>query len=215
MAELTDQMASDLPQALPSELPPVLSSETAGETAAATAAKPPARAVRLWQIVFVAILVVFAGILAFRLWDTDTTQQRASGPAPNFTFTTFDGQTINTADLKGKGVVVNFWASWCDPCRDEAAYLQAAAEREKDKGIVFLGLDYLDQEPQAKAYLAQYGITYPSGPDIQSQAARQYGIKGVPESYFVSPQGEIVQAVIGPITSAAQLEGFLNKIRPQ
>jgi cytochrome c biogenesis protein CcmG/thiol:disulfide interchange protein DsbE len=207
MAELTDQMASDFPQELPTE--------TASEAVAAATVKPPARAVRLWQIVFVAVMVVFAGILAFRLWDTDTTQQRASGPAPNFTFTTFDGQTINTADLKGKGVVVNFWASWCDPCRDEAAFLQEAAEREKDKGIVFLGLDYLDQEPEAKAYLAQYGITYPSGPDIQSQAARQYGIKGVPETYFVSPQGEIVQAVIGPVTSAAQLEGFLNKIRPQ
>jgi len=203
MAELTDQMVSDLPQEL--------STETANEAVAT----PPRRSVRLWQVIFVVIMVAFAGILAFRLWDTDTTQQRASGPAPNFTFTTFDGQKINTADLKGKGVVVNFWASWCDPCRDEAAFMQEAAQHEKDKGIVFLGLDYLDQEPQAKAYLAQYGITYPSGPDIQSQAARQYGIKGVPETYFVSPQGEIVQAVIGPVTSAAQLEGFLNKIRPQ
>lgn len=202
MAELTEPMTADLSQDL--------STETVNETVP----KPPARAVRLWQIIFVVIMIGFAGVLAFRLWDTDTTQQRASGPAPNFTFTTFDGQTINTADLKGKGVVVNFWASWCDPCRDEAAFLQEASEREKDKGIIFLGLDYLDQEPQAKAYLAQYGITYPSGPDIQSQAARQYGIKGVPETYFVSPQGEIVQAVIGPITSAAQLEGFLSKIRP-
>src|SRR5207342_3129952 len=95
----------------------------------------PTRAMRLWQVGFVAILVIFVGILAFRLWDTDTTEQRASGPAPDFTFTTFDGQTINTADLKGKGVVVNFWASWCDPCRDEAAFLQTAAQREKDNGI--------------------------------------------------------------------------------
>src|SRR3954468_16740580 len=164
MAELTDQLPQDLSQEVPQEMSP--------EAASVTTTTPPAtRAVRLWQIAFVGILVVFAGLLAFRLWDTDTTQQRASGPAPDFTFTTFDGQTINTADLRGKGVVVNFWASWCDPCRDEAAFLQAAALREKDNGIVFLGLDYLDQEPQAKAYLAEYGISYPSGPDLQSQAA--------------------------------------------
>ena len=178
-------------------------------------AEPQTGAVRLWQIVFVVILVGFVGILAFRLWDTTTTEQRADGLAPDFTFTTFEGETISLADLKGKGVVVNFWASWCDPCRDEAALLEDAWRREQDNGIVFIGLDYLDQEPAAKAYLAEFGITYPNGPDLQSQAARRYGIKGVPETYFVNPEGEIVQAVIGPIVNGSQLDSFLAKIRPQ
>jgi cytochrome c biogenesis protein CcmG/thiol:disulfide interchange protein DsbE len=173
------------------------------------------RAVRLWQIGFIVIIVAFFGILAFRLWDTNTTEQRADGLAPEFTFTTFEGETISLSDLKGKGVVVNFWASWCDPCREEAALLEEAWRREKDNGIVFIGLDYLDQEPAAKAYLAEYGISYPNGPDLQSQAARRYGIKGVPETYFVNPDGEIVQAVIGPVTNAAQLDSFLALIRPE
>jgi cytochrome c biogenesis protein CcmG/thiol:disulfide interchange protein DsbE len=172
------------------------------------------RAVRLWQIVFVTILVVFVGILAFRLWDTNTTEQRAGGMAPEFTFTTFEGETISLADLKGKGVVLNFWASWCDPCREEAALLEAAWRREQGNNIVFIGLDYLDQEPAAKAYLTEYDISYPNGPDLQSQAARRYGIKGVPETYFITPEGEIVQVVIGPITNESQLEAFLAKIRP-
>jgi cytochrome c biogenesis protein CcmG/thiol:disulfide interchange protein DsbE len=119
----------------------------------------PSRATRLWQVVIVLIMVAFVGILAFRLWDTNTTEQRADGLAPEFTFTTFDGETISLSDLKGKGVVVNFWASWCDPCREEAALLEEAWRREKDNGIVFIGLDYLDQEPAAKAYLAEYGIS--------------------------------------------------------
>lgn len=174
----------------------------------------PTRAMRLWQIAFVVIIVAFFGILAFRLWDTNTTEQRADGLAPEFTFTTFDGETISLADLKGKGVVVNFWASWCDPCREEAALLEEAWRREQGNGIVFVGLDYLDQEPAAKAYLTEYGISYPNGPDLQSQAARRYGIKGVPETYFVNPEGEIVQAVIGPVTNAAQLDSFLALIRP-
>ena len=185
-------------------------------SADATAAPmPPAtRAVRLWQAAIVIVLVLFVGILTFRLWDTNTSEQRADGLAPDFTFTTFDGETIRLSDLQGKGVVVNFWASWCDPCRDEAALLEEAWRREKENGIVFIGLDYLDQEPSAKAYLAEYGISYPNGPDLQSRAARRYGIKGVPETYFITPDGRIVQTVIGPITDAGQLDTFLAMIRP-
>jgi cytochrome c biogenesis protein CcmG/thiol:disulfide interchange protein DsbE len=170
--------------------------------------------VRLWQFIFVTILLGFVGVLAFRLWETNTNEQRADGLAPDFTFTTFEGETISLADLHGQGVVLNFWASWCDPCRDEAALLEAAWRREAGNGIVFIGLDYLDQEPAAKAYLAEFDITYPNGPDLQSQAARRYRIKGVPETYFIAPDGTIVQAVIGPIMDAAQLDSFLAKIRP-
>jgi cytochrome c biogenesis protein CcmG/thiol:disulfide interchange protein DsbE len=176
---------------------------------------PPTRAMRLWQVGIVTILVLFVGILAFRLWDTNVSDHRADGLAPDFTFTTFEGETISLADLQGKGVVLNFWARWCDPCRDEAALLESAWRREQGNGIVFIGLDYLDQEPSAKAYLEEYGISYPNGPDLQSGAARRYGIKGVPETYFIAPDGKIVQTVIGPITSPAQLDTFLARIRPE
>jgi cytochrome c biogenesis protein CcmG/thiol:disulfide interchange protein DsbE len=204
MAELTSELAPEVSQA-----------ELGQAEGANTTLPAPTRAMRLWQIGIVTILVAFIGILAFRLWDTNTTEQRADGLAPDFSFTTFDGEQISLADLRGKGVVVNFWASWCDPCRDEAALLESAWQREQANGIVFIGLDYLDQEPAAKAYLTEFGISYPNGPDLQSQAARRYGIKGVPETYFISPEGEIVQAVIGPITNAAQLDTFLAMIRPQ
>ncbi|MCC6454553.1 MAG: TlpA family protein disulfide reductase [Caldilineaceae bacterium] len=187
---------------------------TSVQESPSAALPPPTRAMRLWQLAIVTILVLFVGILAFRLWDTNVSDHRADGLAPDFTFTTFEGETISLADLQGKGVVLNFWASWCDPCRDEAALLESAWRREQGNGIVFLGLDYLDQEPSAKAYLEEYGISYPNGPDLQSGAARRYGIKGVPETYFIAPDGKIVQTVIGPVTSPAQLDTFLAKIRP-
>ena len=174
----------------------------------------PTRAMRLWQVGIVTVLLLFVGILAYRLWDTNTTEQRAGGFAPDFTFTTFEGETISLADLQGKGVVVNFWASWCDPCREEAALLEQAWRREQENGIVFIGLDYLDQEPAAKAYLEEFDVSYPNGPDLQSRAARRYGIKGVPETYFITPEGKIVQTVIGPVTNPAQLDSFLDMIRP-
>lgn len=172
------------------------------------------RSVRIWQAIFVLIPLGFVGLLAVRLIQTNQSEHRASGAAPPFSFTTFEGETITLADLRGQGVVLNFWASWCDPCRDEAALLEASWRREQDNGIVFLGLDYLDQEPAAKAYLAEFDITYPNGPDLQSDAARRYGIKGVPETFFIDAEGNIQEIVIGPIVSEARMNELLDKIRP-
>ncbi len=172
------------------------------------------KAVRAWQAVAVLVLLVFVLLLAWGLLRTNQTEQRAAGLAPEYTFTTFDGQTISSKELLGKGVVLNFWASWCDPCRDEAKLLEETWQREKDNGIVFVGLDYLDQEPAAKAYLEEFGVTYPSGPDLQSAAARRYGIKGVPETFFIDPTGKIVHMEIGPVVEQARMDELIDKIRP-
>lgn len=173
------------------------------------------RSVRIWQSIFSLVLVGFIVLLAARLIQTNQSEHRASGQAPPFIFTTFEGETISLEDLRGKGVVLNFWASWCAPCRDEAPLLEAMWRREKENGIVFIGLDYLDQEPAAKAYLAEFDITYPNGPDLQSAAARRYGIKGVPETFFIDADGMIQEVVVGPIVNQAQLEALLDKIRPR
>jgi cytochrome c biogenesis protein CcmG, thiol:disulfide interchange protein DsbE len=187
-------------------------------------AAPASRAVLIWRAVFVLVPLIFVVFLAIRL-GTAKTEHRAEGLAPPLEFTTFDsetiegeiikGETINLDNLRGQGVMVNFWASWCDPCREEAALLESTWRREKGNGLVFLGLDYLDQEPAAKAYLAEYDITYPNGPDLRSQVARRYGISGVPETFFIDPEGKIVDIIVGPITSQAQMDGYLDKIRPK
>lgn len=175
---------------------------------------PASKAVIIWRAVFILIPLVFIIFLAMRL-GTAKSEHRAEGLAPVLEFTTFEGETINLDDLRGQGVMVNFWASWCDPCREEAALLEKTWKQEKENGIVFLGLDYLDQEPAAKAYLAEYGITYPNGPDLRSQVARRYGIQGVPETFFIDSEGKIVDIIVGPITSQAQMNGYLDKIRPK
>lgn len=172
------------------------------------------RSVYLWQGAIVLVMLLLFGALAWQLWRTNNTEQRAAGEAPSFNFTTFDGQTVSSADLLGKGVVLNFWASWCDPCREEAALLQANWVREQGNGIVFLGLDYLDQTPAAMAYMKEFGVSYPSGPDLQSDAARRFGIKGVPETFFIDPKGAITEIVIGPVAGQAQMDKLLDEIRP-
>lgn len=172
------------------------------------------RSVLIWRFIIVGIAAAFIAILGWRLVQTNASAHRADGMAPELVFTTFEGETISLDDLKGKGVVVNFWASWCDPCRDEADLLEQTWRREKDNGIVFLGIDYLDQEPAALAYLEEFDVTYPNGPDLRSEIARRYGIKGVPETFFIGPDGRIVETVIGPITGQAQMDQLMNLIRP-
>jgi cytochrome c biogenesis protein CcmG/thiol:disulfide interchange protein DsbE len=172
------------------------------------------RAVFIWRTIIILVALIFVGLLAWRLIQTNASEHRADGSAPELEFTTFEGETITLADLRGKGIVLNFWASWCDPCRDEADLLEQNWRREEANGIVFLGLDYLDQEPAAKAYLAEFNITYPNGPDLRSQVARRYGIKGVPETFFIDPEGKITDIVIGPIANQRQMDQLLAKIRP-
>ena len=174
---------------------------------------PSTRAVNFWRILFLGAGVAFIVLLAVRLWQTNVQGQRAAGEAPELRFTTFDGEDIDLRELRGKAVVINFWASWCTPCREEADLLEQTWRREKDNGIVFLGLDYLDQEPAALAYLKEFDITYPNGPDLRSQAARRYRIQGVPETFFISPDGKIVKTVVGPIANQQELDALLERIR--
>lgn len=188
--------------------------DVTNDESAQVAVVPKSGAFLIWRLIFIAIPLVFVIMLALRLYQTNNSEQRAAGMAPVLEFTTFEGETINLDDLRGQGVVINFWASWCEPCRDEAALLEATWRREQSNGIIFLGLDYLDQEPAAKAYLAEFDVTYPNGPDLRSQAARRYGIKGVPETFFVDPNGEITDIVIGPIPNQAKMDAYLAKIRP-
>jgi cytochrome c biogenesis protein CcmG, thiol:disulfide interchange protein DsbE len=172
------------------------------------------RAFTLWRTAILGLVILFIGFLGYRLFQTNTSEHRAAGMAPDFTFATFDGQVIALEELQGQGIVLNFWASWCDPCRDEAELLEQVWRREKENGILFLGLDYLDQEPAALKYLAEYDVTYPNGPDLRSEIARRYGIKGVPETFFIAPDGRIVDTVIGPLTNMADLNRRLDLIRP-
>jgi cytochrome c biogenesis protein CcmG/thiol:disulfide interchange protein DsbE len=120
-------------------------------------------------------------------------------PAPDFTLQGFDGRRVTLSELQGQVVVVNFWASWCDPCREEAAYLEQTRRKYKDQGVVFLGVDYVDTEKTALAYIEEFDITYITGPDLKTRILDSYNIQGVPETYYVAKNGELRGVHIGPL----------------
>jgi cytochrome c biogenesis protein CcmG, thiol:disulfide interchange protein DsbE len=151
------------------------------------------------QIVVFAVVIGIVAFFAFGLRQRAALQPE-SGPAPEFTLNTFDGQQIKLASLRGKVVVINFWASWCVPCRDEAAFLEKTWKQYKDRDIVFLGVDWVDPEPDARKYIKEFGITYTVGPDLGTVIGPLYRIKGVPETYFVGKDGTLAGNALGPIT---------------
>jgi cytochrome c biogenesis protein CcmG/thiol:disulfide interchange protein DsbE len=107
---------------------------------------------------------------------------------------------LRLASFKEKPVVVNFWASWCDPCKHEAPLLEATWRRVQGQGIVFLGIDFQDSTGDGLSFLRTYGITYPNVVDPTGSTAINYGVTGVPETVFIDRRGVIVHKVIGELT---------------
>lgn len=156
------------------------------------------------------VLLVIVGIVLFR---------RQQGPvgvgqaAPDFTLTTFDGQTYQLSDLRGKVVLINFWASWCKPCEQEAADLEAAWRLYEPRGdVVFLGIAWTDTEPKSKAYLEKFDITYPNGPDLRTKISQAYRTTGVPETYLVDKEGQLAYVKLSPFASLAEIQAAIDSL---
>jgi len=179
---------------------------------------PQRKGVALW--VQIIIWVFLIGLLAIVAVGLSRAQQGTIQPGQvvdNFTLPLFSGyeyqgkSEVQLADLRGKIVVVNFWASWCKPCEQEAADLQAAwAEYEPTGEVVFIGADYVDTEPEARVYLKKFGITFPNGPDLATSISQYFRIKGVPETYFIDRNGVLHYVQVGPFSSVQQIRNIID-----
>jgi len=122
-------------------------------------------------------------------------------PAAAFTLTTFDGSPLSLESLRGKVVMLNFWASWCRPaCYEEAPTLERTWREYKDKGVVVVGVDIQDREETAKQFLAEFGHSFPNGPDPAGRVAIDYGVYGVPETFFIDRKGRVRFKQVGALT---------------
>lgn len=167
---------------------------------AAAEESPPSGGIAWGRLLVWGVIAALLLVMGWQLINTGRTQP-TQGSAPDFSVTTFDGEEINLDDLRGKVVVVNFWASWCVPCVQEAPELEATWQAYKDSGdVLILGIDYLDSEARGLEFIAEHGITYPNGPDLQQKISDNYEITGVPETFIIDPEGNITFFIMEPVT---------------
>lgn len=165
---------------------------------------------KLAVLVIIIIILIIMGYAIFGKREAVTSSPLVGKQAPDFTLKQFDGEEIKLSDLRGKTVLVNFWASWCMPCRQEARALEESWEKYKDKDVVFIGVNVWDEQSSAISYMDKYGGPYPHGTDPAEEIQVEYGIGGVPETYFISPSGVIIDKYNGPLTERI-IDYYLQK----
>ena len=162
-----------------------------------------------WRRLILIALIVgpILGLLAFGFTRDARyiTSPLLAKPAAPFTVTLFDGRNITLDELRGKAVFLNFWASWCLPCRTEAKDLEAAWQRVKDKNMTFIGVALQDTDKDSLEFLKEFEVTYPNGKDRSGKIAVDYGTWGIPESFFIDPQGRITYKHVGAIRAGLVL----------
>ncbi len=126
--------------------------------------------------------------------------QAVAGMAPDFTLRTLDGKQVTLSDLRGRPVLINFWATWCPPCRLEMPAMQRVYERHKDEGLVILAVNYRETEEQVRPFVEELGLTFSILLDRDGNVANQYRVLGLPTTYFVDRTGRVRQVRVGAMS---------------
>lgn len=165
-----------------------------------------------WLVAGVAALVAFLTVSVGRpAGPVDT--PIVGRPAPAFDLQTLDGRRISLAELRGSPVVLNFWASWCIQCREETPLLTAADATYRADGLRILGVIYQDSSESAGDFMARYGQTYPGLLDPDGRTAIDYGVFGIPETFFIDRAGVVRSRQVGALTEA-ELKRKIEAILP-
>lgn len=181
------------------------------------------------RLMILSIALPVAAVVALLVWGTFRTGGRQGRPgindrfgevsvqaraAADFELETFTGGKVRLSDLRGKIVMIDFWASWCPPCRKEAPVLASVYRAFRDRPVEFVGVDIWDTEEGARRYIRDFGIEFPSGLDKNGRIAVDYGIRGIPEKFIVDQDGIVRRKFIGPMDRAKLEQALLQYLEP-
>jgi cytochrome c biogenesis protein CcmG/thiol:disulfide interchange protein DsbE len=168
--------------------------------------EPTSRILLIGGVVVVLLVALFYGMRGGRPLE--------GRPAPGFTLSLYDGSEISLNGLRGQVVVLNFWASWCEPCREEAPTLERVWRAYRERGVAFVGVNVKDVPKGSSAFIENFGITYPNGPDPYDRIARAYRVFGYPETYIIDVDGRVRKRYIGAVDEVT-LRAALDELLPR
>ncbi len=161
------------------------------------------------------ILLIILTLLIITGCSGESNQSPQIGKtAPDFKLDSLDGQSISLSNLRGKPVLINFWATWCSPCRDEMPYIQAVYDEWSDKGLVVLAINVGESPSQVEKFMESQHLSLLVLLDTKRAAAQEYNIRGIPTTFFIDKDGIIQDKIIGAFRNKAQIETRLSKIMP-
>jgi peroxiredoxin len=174
----------------------------------------------IWFSLLILMLALGVAWIAFSRVPTEAAAARNERPpspqvnfaAPDFSLETLEGDTIKLADLRGQALLINFWATWCPPCRAEMPAIQQVYERYRDQGFTVLAVDLQEGNAEVAAFTEQMGLTFPILMDRDGQVFSRYRVKALPSTYFVDREGIIREVTIGGPMTEAFIESQVTKL---
>jgi cytochrome c biogenesis protein CcmG, thiol:disulfide interchange protein DsbE len=154
-----------------------------------------------WLLPLTAVPVLALLAYGFRVNPREIPSPLLGRPAAPFALAAYDGAPMELASLRGRVVVLNFWASWCHPaCYEEAPVLERGWRAYRERGVVVLGVDIQDKDEAGRKFVRDFGLTFPNGPDPAGKVSVDYGVYGVPETFFIDRQGSIRVKHVSAVT---------------
>ncbi|WP_047151988.1 thiol-disulfide oxidoreductase ResA [Aneurinibacillus tyrosinisolvens] len=166
------------------------------------------------RIAVLLVILLAVGWTFYRAFIQDKSVVQAGKPVPDFIAPKAMGEKVQLSTLKGKGVVLNFWGTWCPPCREEMPDLEKASKEFSDKGVVVLAVNDGEGEIAVRSFARQYNLTFPILLDSTEEITRKYQIGPLPTTFFIKPDGTLYKKVEGGPMSIDTIRDNMQKIAP-